>query len=93
MYSEDSLGDQWKAIFCLGHECCEDVDYNKNGNAILPPLTSLIKPDNNDNEIAPTSPWMPPTNTSHLVSEGAPVGKTLRNNKSTVVPEGAAQDT
>jgi hypothetical protein len=71
MYSEDSLGDQWKAIFCLGCECYEDVDYNKNGNAILPPLTSLFKPDNSDNEIAPTSPWMAPTDTSHLVSEGA----------------------
>jgi hypothetical protein len=42
MSSEDSLGDQWKEIFCLGRECYEDVDYNKNGNAISPPLTSLF---------------------------------------------------
>jgi hypothetical protein len=34
-----------------------------------------------------------PTNTSHLVSEGAPVGETLGNNESNIVPEGAAQDT
>jgi hypothetical protein len=93
MSSEDSLGDQWKAIFCLGCECYEDVDYNENGNAILPPLTSLFKPDNSDDEITPTSPWMAPTNTSHLVSEGAPVGETLGNNKANIVPEGAAQDT
>ncbi len=93
MSSEDSLGYQWKAIFHLDHECYEDVDYNKNGNAILPPLTSLFKPDNSDNEITPTSPWMAPTNTSHLFSEGAPVGETLGNNESNIVPEGAAQDT
>jgi hypothetical protein len=93
MSSEDSLGDQWKVIFCLDHECYEDVDYNKNGNAILPPVTSLFKPDNSDNEITPTSPWMAPTDTSHLVSEGAPVGETLGNNESDIVPEGAAQDT
>ncbi len=42
MCSEDSLGDQWKAIFHLGCECYEDVDYKENGNAILPPLTSLF---------------------------------------------------
>jgi hypothetical protein len=93
MYSEDSLGDQCKAIFHLGCECYEDVDYNENGDAILPPLSSLFKPDNSDNEIAPTSPWMAPTDTSHLVSEGAPVGETLRNNESNIVPEGADQDT
>jgi hypothetical protein len=29
MYSEDSLGDLWKAIFHLDCECYEDVDYNK----------------------------------------------------------------
>ncbi len=93
MSSEDSLGDQWKAIFHLGRECYEEVEYNKNGNAILPPLTSLFKPDNRDNEITPTSPWMAPTDTSHLVSEGAPVGKTLGNKESNIVPEGATQDT
>jgi hypothetical protein len=93
MSSEDFLGDQWKAIFCLGRECYEEVNYNKNGNAILPPLTSLFEPDISDNEITPTSPWMAPTNTSHLVSEGAPVGETLGNNESNIVPEGADQDT
>ncbi len=56
MSSEDSIGDQCKAIFHLGREFYEDVDYNKNGNAILPPLTTLFKPDNSDDEIAPTSP-------------------------------------
>jgi hypothetical protein len=91
MSSEDSLGDQWKAIFCLSRECYEDVGYNKNGNEI--PLTSLFKPDNSDNEITPTSPCMAPTNTSYLVSEGAPVGEPFGSNESKIVPEGAAQDT
>jgi hypothetical protein len=77
IYSEDSLGDKWKAIFPLGCECYEDVDYNNNGNAILPPLISLFEPDNNDNEIAPTSHWMAPTNTSHLVSEELQQAKLL----------------
>jgi hypothetical protein len=93
MSSGDSLGDQWKAIFCLDRECYEDVDCNKNGNAILPPLTSLFKPDNSGNEITPTSPWMAPSDTSHLISEGAPVGETLGNNESNIVSEGATQDT
>jgi hypothetical protein len=35
--------------------------------------------------------WLQPT--LLILFEGAPVGETLRNNKSNIVPEGAAQDT
>ncbi len=55
-HSEESIGAGWKSIFCLGGECFEDVDYDNNGNAILPSLTSLLQQDDIANEIAPTSP-------------------------------------
>ncbi len=43
MASGDSIDDQWKSIFCLKRECFEDVDYDEDGNAILPPLTSIFQ--------------------------------------------------
>jgi hypothetical protein len=58
IHSEESIGAQWKSIFCLGCECFEDVDYDDNGNAILPPLTSLFQQDDIANEIVPTSLWI-----------------------------------
>ena len=45
MNSEESIGIQWKSIFCLKQEFFEDVDYDGAGNAIQPPLTSLFQHD------------------------------------------------
>ncbi len=57
MTSEDSIGDQWKLIFCLKRESFEDVDYDEAGHAILPPLTSIFQQNDLVNDIVPTSPW------------------------------------
>jgi hypothetical protein len=57
MTSEDSIGDQWKSIFCLKGECFEDVDYDEAGNAILPSLTSIFQQNDLVNDIVLTSPW------------------------------------
>ncbi len=38
-----SLEKQWAQIFCLNQESFLDVDYDKDGNAILPLLSELIK--------------------------------------------------
>ncbi len=59
MTSEDSIGEQWKSIFCLKRECFEDEDYDEAGNAILPPLTSIFQQNDLVNDIVPTSPWTP----------------------------------
>jgi hypothetical protein len=40
--SDKSLSEQWRSIFHLGRECYEDVDYDNNGIAIIPPITSLF---------------------------------------------------
>jgi hypothetical protein len=53
----DSIGDQWKLIFCLKRECFEDVDFDEDGNEILPPLTSIFKQDDVVTDILPTSKW------------------------------------
>jgi hypothetical protein len=53
----DSIGDQWKSILCLKQECFEDVDFNEDGNEILPPLTSIFKQDDVVTNILPTSKW------------------------------------
>jgi hypothetical protein len=37
------LDQQWATIFCLGRECFADVDYNDNGQPILPPMSDIIK--------------------------------------------------
>ena len=37
MASDKSIGDQWKSIFHLKLECFEDVEFDENGNAIIPP--------------------------------------------------------
>ena len=55
--SDISLDEQCKSIFCLGRECYKDVDYDENGIAILPPLTSLFRQDAIVPEITPASPW------------------------------------
>ena len=39
----ESLEKQWMQIFCLNRECFLDVDYDDDGNAILPLLSELIK--------------------------------------------------
>ncbi len=41
----DSIDDQWKLIFHLKWECFEDGDFDEDGNAILPPLTSIFQQD------------------------------------------------
>ena len=55
MNSEESIGEQWKSIFCLKQESFKDVDYDGADNAILPPLTSLFQHNDFANEIIPTS--------------------------------------
>jgi hypothetical protein len=73
MNLEELIGEQWKSIFCLKQECFKDVDCDEAGDAILPPLTSLLQHDDFANETVPTSPWNLDPNiiTSPLVP-GAP---------------------
>ncbi len=53
----DSIDDQWKLIFCLKQECFEDVDFNEDGNAILPPLTSIFQQDDVVPDVLSPSQW------------------------------------
>jgi hypothetical protein len=43
LLATESLDKQWAQIFRLERECFLDVDYDKNGNAIQPLLSELIK--------------------------------------------------
>jgi hypothetical protein len=37
------LDQQWATVFCLGHECFADIDYNENDDPILQPMSDIIK--------------------------------------------------
>jgi hypothetical protein len=39
----ESIEAHWKCIFRLGQECYKDIDYNNNGNPIIPPLLSILQ--------------------------------------------------
>jgi hypothetical protein len=39
------MNDQWRDIFLFAQECYADVDYDKNGEPVLPPLTLIFTPD------------------------------------------------
>jgi hypothetical protein len=43
MDKNESIEAQWECIFGLGRECYKDIDYNNNGNPIIPPLSSILK--------------------------------------------------
>ncbi len=53
----DSIDDQWKSIFCLKQECFEGVDVYEDGNAILPPLTSIFQQDDVVPDVLSPSQW------------------------------------
>ncbi len=55
MASDKSIGDQWKSIVHLKRECFEGVEFDENGNAITPPLTSIFQQDDVVTKILPTS--------------------------------------
>jgi hypothetical protein len=57
MASDKSIGDQWKSIVHLKRECFEGVEFDENGNAITPPLTSIFQQDDVVTKILPTSKW------------------------------------
>jgi hypothetical protein len=83
-------------IFFFKGECFEDVDYDGAGNAILPPLTSLIQHDDFANEIVPTSQWtLDPNNITSLLAPGAPspVPSVVQTMPGDVVPEGVPSET
>jgi hypothetical protein len=40
---DQPLAEQWADIFRLGRECFLDIDYDDDGNPILPPLMDIIK--------------------------------------------------
>jgi hypothetical protein len=89
MHSDNSIGDQLKNIFCLGCECYEDIDHNKNGKSVLPPLTSLFQNNEIANEIVPPSPWN--FGNDDINSPMAPAEGTFNKAKSTFVSEGAPE--
>jgi hypothetical protein len=96
MTSENLLGEQWRSFFCLGRECVDDVDYDDNRIAIIPPITSLFQQDDIADEIAPAAPWkfcndntdFPTAPTVPSVIPGAkiPASQSMRD----FVPEGEA---
>jgi hypothetical protein len=91
MHSNKTIGDQWKNILCLGHECYEDVDYDENGKAILPPLTSLFQNNEIAKEITPISPWnFGHNNINHPLTPED--GTTFDDKKFTCIPDGATED-
>jgi hypothetical protein len=49
--------DQWKLIICLKWECFEDLDFDEDGNAILPPLTSIFQQDDVVPNVLSPSQW------------------------------------
>jgi hypothetical protein len=76
MAPDESIADQWKSILCLRRECFEDVDVNENGDAIIPPLTSIFQQDDVVSDIFPPSKWnsgpasqIPPLSTTPFCSE------------------------
>ncbi len=94
--SEESIGEQWKSIFCLKQESFKDVDYDGADNAILPPLTSLFHHDDFANEIVPTSQWTLDLNniTSPLaLGAPSPVPSVVQTMPGDVVPEGVPSKT
>jgi hypothetical protein len=53
----DSIDDRWKSTFHLKQECFEDVDFDEDGNAILPPLTSIFQQDDVVPNVISPSQW------------------------------------
>ncbi len=51
------MNDQWRDIFLFAQECYADVDYDKNGEPVLPPLTLIFTPDEITHQSNPVSPW------------------------------------
>ncbi len=81
---DQPLAAQLENIFCLGHECFLDMDYDDKDNPILPPLTVIFKSyarARTDQQASqPLTPFLP---VNHEV--GSPIGDSegdLANNSS-----------
>jgi hypothetical protein len=73
----DSIDDQWKLIFHLKWECFEDGDFDEDGNAILPPLTSIFQQDDVVPDVLSPLQWNFDPNSSIPQMDSNPLAQIL----------------